>query len=69
MLKITEGGKDSTGSPEVLTADEAAGFLRIERKTLYEAVNRGEVPHRRIGRRLLFGRRALVAWLDQCKVA
>ncbi len=64
-----EDHDESSCSQEVLTAEEAADFLRIDRKTLYDAANRGEIPHRRIGRRLLFGRRVLMAWLNQCKVA
>ncbi|MFO7563974.1 MAG: helix-turn-helix domain-containing protein [Enhygromyxa sp.] len=39
---------------EVLTADEVAGLLRVNRKTVYEAAQRGDIPHRRLGRRLVF---------------
>lgn len=35
---------------EVLTVVEAAELLRVNRDTLYAAINRGEVPHFRIGR-------------------
>jgi excisionase family DNA binding protein len=49
---------------DVLTAHEAAELLRISRWSLYEAANRGEVPHRRIGKRMLFSRRALMLWLS-----
>jgi excisionase family DNA binding protein len=48
---------------EVLTADEIAKMLRVDRKTVYEAAQRGELPHRRLGRRLLFERGAVLAWL------
>jgi excisionase family DNA binding protein len=48
----------------VLTAREAASFLRISMDSLYAAANRGDLPVRRIGRRMLFSRRALVAWLE-----
>ncbi len=51
---------------EVMTADEVAEFLGVDRKTVYEAACRVELPHRRIGRRLLFSRAALVHWL-RCK--
>jgi excisionase family DNA binding protein len=50
-------------SDDVLTAREAARLLRISTDLLYEAANRGEVPHRRVGRRMLFSRLALLAWL------
>ena len=49
---------------EVLTADEAAALLGVSRWTLYSAANRHEVPHRRLGRRMLFSRRALLLWLE-----
>jgi len=54
------------GVREVITADEVAEFLGLDRKTVYEAAWRAELPHRRIGRRLLFSRAALVDWL-RCK--
>ena len=50
-------------SPEVLTADEVAALLRVNRKTVYEAAQRGELPHRKLGRRLLFERSIILAWL------
>jgi excisionase family DNA binding protein len=49
---------------EVMDADEAATFLGIDRKTVYEYAGRGELPHRRLGKRLLFSRQALVLWLS-----
>ncbi len=51
--------------PEVLTVAEAARLLRVGRNTLYEAIGRGEVPHRRVGRKILLSRTALVRWLDR----
>jgi excisionase family DNA binding protein len=51
---------------EVISADEVATFLGVNRKTVYDAANRGQLPSRRLGRRLLFSRSAVLAWL-QCK--
>ena len=48
---------------EILTADELAELLGVNRKTIYDAVQRGEIPHRRLGRRVLFERGAVLAWL------
>ncbi len=50
-------------TPDVLTVDEAAALLRVSRDSVYEAASRGELPHRRIGRRVLFSRAALLDWL------
>jgi excisionase family DNA binding protein len=54
---------------EVMNAEEVAAFLRVDRKTVYDYAARGELPFRRLGRRLLFSRSALVSWLTECKVA
>ena len=53
---------------EVLTAPEAARLLRIGRDSLYAAANRGEIPHRRLGRRMIFSRSALLRWLAVSEV-
>lgn len=51
------------GAREVLNVDEAAAFLGVSRWALYASVGRQEVPHRRVGKRILFSRRALLDWL------
>ncbi|MFC2041743.1 helix-turn-helix domain-containing protein [Chloroflexota bacterium] len=43
----------------VLTVEEAAEYLGISRPTAYEAIHTGEIPHLRIGRRILVPRAAL----------
>jgi excisionase family DNA binding protein len=55
--------------PEVMDADEVAAFLGVDRNTVYDYAGRGEIPHRRLGKRLLFSRSAIVAWLGSCKAA
>lgn len=49
---------------DVMTADEVAEFLGVDRNTVYEFASRGVIPHQRLGKRLLFRRGAVVAWLD-----
>jgi excisionase family DNA binding protein len=53
---------------EVMDAEDVAAFLGVDRKTVYDYAARGEIPCRRLGKRLLFSRTALVAWLGSCKV-
>ena len=53
----------STELPEVMTADEVAKFLRVNVKTVYEAVKAGQLPGRRVGKRVVFWRDALLEWL------
>ena len=50
---------------QVYTADELAEFLGVNRKTIYEAAQRGDIPHRRLGRRLIFERGSVLASLRQ----
>ena len=53
---------------DVMTADEVAAFLGVDRNTVYDYANRGVIPHQRLGKRILFRRGALVSWLDSaCK--
>jgi excisionase family DNA binding protein len=42
--------------PTVLTVDEVAEILRIGRISAYQAVERGEIPSVRVGRRILVPR-------------
>lgn len=50
--------------PPALTVDEAARVLRVNRKTLYDAVRDGRVPGViRMGRSIRIGRDALLGWL------
>ncbi len=51
--------------PEVLTVEEAAAFLRVNRKTLYEAVRLGSVPGIiRLGRVIRISKAALISWIQ-----
>lgn len=50
--------------PDVMNAAEVAAFLGLSRNTVYGAASGGEIPCRRLGRRLIFSRRALVLWLS-----
>lgn len=66
---VREEVRSLLGSDEVLQADQVAQLLGVDRKTVYEAAGRGEIPHRRLGRRLLFSRSAILAWLNSCRSA
>ncbi|MCE9575703.1 MAG: helix-turn-helix domain-containing protein [Deltaproteobacteria bacterium] len=52
---------------EVMDADQVAALLRVNRKTVYDYAGRGQIPCRRLGKRMLFSRTALMAWLTACK--
>lgn len=65
---IVAGVRSSTAEPprEVMEAEEVAAFLGVDRKTVYDYAGRGVIPCRRLGKRLLFSRSALVVWLGAC---
>jgi excisionase family DNA binding protein len=56
-------------SREVMSADDVAAYLHADRNTVYEYAGRGVIPCQYLGRRLLFHRSAIVAWLNPCKAA
>jgi len=49
--------------PQVLTVRETAQVLRLAENSVYAAIHRGELPARRVGRRLLIPRDALERFL------
>jgi excisionase family DNA binding protein len=51
------------GPPEVLTLDEAATLLRVDRERVLTATERDEIPGRQIAGEWRFSREALLAWL------
>lgn len=48
----------------ILSTREAAQLLGISTRKLWELTNRGEVPHTRIGRRVLYSREKLLEWFE-----
>ncbi len=48
---------------DYLTVPEAAAYLRISPRKVYDLVSRSGLPHRRAGGRLLFERVALAEWV------
>jgi excisionase family DNA binding protein len=47
---------------DILTAADVAAMFKLDKKTVYAAVKRGEIPSKRVGRKLLFSQRALLEW-------
>jgi excisionase family DNA binding protein len=56
----------AAGLPPVLTVEEVADLLRVDRKTAYAAIAEGGVPGvRRVGRCIRVSRDAVLEWLDR----
>lgn len=61
---VTTGNAGEARTPEWLSTEEAVEYLRFpSRDALYQAVQRGQVPTHRLGRRLRFRRVELEALL------
>jgi len=64
-----DNASDGDADAEVMSAEDVAAFLGVDRNTVYDYAGRGTIPCRRLGKRLLFHRPTLVSWLDPCKAA
>lgn len=53
------------GDPDVMTVDEVAELLRLNRKTVYELARQGMIPVRRVGRSLRASRETVLRWLSE----
>lgn len=49
----------------VLSADEAAELLGISTWLLRQELKRGDLPHKRVGRRVVFSRDRLLQWIAE----
>ena len=52
-----------------LTVEEAAALLGLGRTATYEAARRGQIPSRRLGKRVVIPVPALLEWLGAEKVS
>ena len=48
---------------DILDVNEAAILLKVSKKTVYNRVKAGTLPHARVGRKLLFSRQKLNQWI------
>lgn len=54
-------------SPRLLTADEVAEMLRVDKSWVYAATRANRIPHLRLGRYVRFSESALEAWISDCQ--
>ena len=48
---------------EILTVNEIADYLKVERKTIYRLVKQGKIPGRKVGGTWRFKKDTLDGWL------
>lgn len=63
LAEAANDNAPATNEREVMSVEETAAFLGVDRKTVYDYAARGGLPCARLGRRILFSRQALVLWL------
>jgi len=51
--------------PQVMTIEEAAGYLRIPLSSLYKLAQGGKIPCQKVGRHWRFRKETIDRWLDQ----
>ena len=63
MPQATPFNLDQLAGKATITIEQAARVLGLGRTAAYDAARRGELPTRRLGRRLLVPVPALLEWL------
>lgn len=58
-------GKQQEPEVEILTLKEAAAFIKVKPRTLYEHVQRKTIPHLRAGKLIRFSRQSLFNWMQE----
>lgn len=53
----------TAAASDVCTVDDVAAWLGVDRKTVYLAARRRQIPCARLGRRYLLSRAQITAWL------
>jgi excisionase family DNA binding protein len=65
-MPVRRQAKTRAEPPAVMTVAELARLLGVNRGTVYEAIERGQVPGViRLGRRILIARAIVRSWLGQ----
>lgn len=52
-------------SPRLLTADEVAEMLRVDKSWVYAATRSNRIPHIRLGRYVRFSEAAIESWMAE----
>ena len=64
MSNAVEGELNGRELPTVLTPDDLATLLRVRKRAVLDAIQRGELPGvRRVGRRIRADRDTVLRWL------
>lgn len=50
---------------ETLTVSQVASLLKLSTATVYNMVKKNEIPHKRVGRKIIFHRDSFEKWLSE----
>ena len=53
---------------DLLSQVELLTYLQISRTTLYKLIKKDDIPHMKLGRKLLFRKKDIDAWLESKRV-
>ena len=65
MRNTTKQKQQRSTDPEGLDRKTAAALLGIGERTVWMLTNTGVLPHLRLGRRIVYPRAALLAWMHE----
>ncbi len=65
MAEHTSTSSDSNDKP--LSIDEASDFLHIPKATLYQFTSTRKIPFQKVGKKILFFKNELIAWVEAGK--
>ena len=67
-MSLAKLGEPQGDAARLWTPEDAAAFLRVSVRSLYQMVYRREIPYLKIGRRLRFRSADLEGWLREKEV-
>ena len=56
---------ESVSRPSFMTTDEVLDYLKVNPRTIYRLIHRGDLPAVRVGRQWRFRQSDVDAWLDR----
>lgn len=62
-----QSSKSSTPNDKPLSIEEASDFLQIPKSTLYQFTSTRKIPFQKVGKKILFFKNELIAWVEAGK--
>lgn len=69
IMLLLQSAKPDVKQSDLLTIQDAATFLNLSKSTLYNKVNKNELPYMKKGKRLYFSRTELMDYIKSGKIS